>query len=360
MKTPKAPPPPDPVKTAQSQAGMNVSTGISQQLLNMTNQNTPDGSLSYDQTGSSSYVDPFGKTINIPRFTATQTLSPQGQQLHDVGQQSEINLATLGRDQSARLGGLLDRPISLGNEETEARLMDLGSRRLNPQFARDEDSMRTRLINQGIRQGSDAWNTEMDDFGQRKNDAMNQLLLGGRGQAIQEQLTERNQPLNEITALMSGSQVSQPNFVNGPQTSVAGTDYAGMVKNNYDAQVAQQQMKNSNQQALMGGLFGLAGTASSAAMGKGAFTSSRDYKTAGEDAGGVLDKIASMPVERWAYKPEMGLGQDHHIGPYAEDFRDAFGVGDGKTIAIVDMMGVLFKGLQELTQEVRSLKAGTA
>jgi hypothetical protein len=155
----------------------------------------------------------------------------------------------------------LDRPVDLNNDATEARLMELGTKRLNPQFARDEDSMRTRLINQGIRQGSDAWNTEMDDFGQRKNDAMNQLLLSGRGQAIQEQLTERNQPLNEITALMSGSQVSQPNFVNGPQTSVAGTDYAGMVKNNYDAQVAQQQMKNANQQAMMGGLFGLAGAA---------------------------------------------------------------------------------------------------
>jgi hypothetical protein len=261
MKTPKAPPPPDPVKTAQSQAGMNVSTGISQQLLNMTNQNTPDGSLSYDQTGSSSYVDPFGKTINIPRFTATQTLSPQGQQLHDVGQQSEINLATLGRDQSARLGGLLDRPVDLNNDATESRLMELGTKRLNPQFARDEDAMRTRLINQGIRQGSDAWNTEMDDFGQRKNDAMNQLLLSGRGQAIQEQLTERNQPLNEITALMSGSQVSQPNFVNGPQTSVAGTDYAGAVQNNYNAQMANYQQRLAQKNAMMGGLFGLAGKA---------------------------------------------------------------------------------------------------
>lgn len=268
MKTPKAPPPPDPVATAQAQAGMNIGTGVSQQLLNMTNQNTPDGSLSYDQTGSTSYTDPFGKTYNIPRFTATQTLSPSGQQLHDINQQADINLATLGRDQTGRLSGLLDRPVDLNNDATESRLMELGTKRLNPQFARDEEAMRTRLINSGIRQGSDAWNTEMDDFNQRKNDALNSLLLSGRAQAVQERLTERNQPLNEITALMSGSQVSQPNFVNGPQTSVGGVDYAGLVRDKYNAQVAQQQMKNANQQALMGGLFGLAGTATKAAMGR--------------------------------------------------------------------------------------------
>ena len=267
MNSPKTPPAPDPVKTAQSQAGMNVSTGISQQLLNQTDQVTPDGSLSYTQNGFSSYTDPFGKTVNVPKFTATQKLSDQQQQLHDINGQADINLATLGRDQSAKLSGLLDRPVDLNNDAVESRLMDLGTKRLNPQFARDEDALRTRLINSGIRQGSDAWNTEMGNFGQRKNDAMNQLALSGRGQALQEILTERNQPLNEITALMSGSQVSQPNWVGTPQAGVANTDYAGMVKNNYDAQVAQQQMKNANNQALMGGLFGLAGAGAKAFTG---------------------------------------------------------------------------------------------
>lgn len=261
MNSPKAPAPPDPMKTAQAQSGMNIDTAIAQQLVNMTDQTGPDGGLSYSQNGFNTYTDSNGRTVRIPRFTATQTLSESGQRLHDINAQGQENLATLSRDQSARLGGLLDRPVDLNNEAVEARLFDLGSKRLTPQMARDEDAMRTRLINSGIRQGSDAWNTEMDDFNQRKNDAFNQLALGGRAQSIQEILTERNQPLNEITALMSGSQVSQPNFVGTPQSSVGGVDYAGMVKNNYDAQVAQQQMKNANNQALMGGLFGLAGAA---------------------------------------------------------------------------------------------------
>lgn len=261
MKTPKAPPPPDPVATAKAQSGMNTDTAISQQLVNMTNQNTPDGGLTYTQDGFNTFVNSSGQTVRIPKFTATQTLSAQGQKLHDINSEADINLATLSRDQAGKLSGLLDRPVEMTNEAAEARLMDLGTKRLNPQFQRDEEALRTRLINSGIRQGSDAWNAEMDDFGQRKNDAMNSLALAGRGQAMSEMLTERNQPLNEITALMSGSQVSQPNFVGTPQASVAGTDYAGMVQDNYNNKMQAVQMKNANNQALMGGLFGLAGAA---------------------------------------------------------------------------------------------------
>jgi hypothetical protein len=261
MKAPKTPAPPDPVATANAQSGMNRDTAVSQQLVNMTDQSTPDGSLSYTQNGNNSYVDSSGKTVYVPKFTATQTLSPQGQQLHDINAQSDINLATLSRDQSAKLNGLLDRPVDISNDAMEARLMDLGTKRLTPQFQRDEEALRSRLINSGIRQGSDAWNTEMGQLGQNKNDALNQLLLSGHGTAVQDTLTARNQPLNEITALMSGSQVNQPNYVGTPQASVANTDYAGMVQNDYNNKMQQAQMKNSNNQALMGGLFGLAGSA---------------------------------------------------------------------------------------------------
>lgn len=261
MKTPKAPPPPDPVATAKAQSGMNTDTAISQQLVNMTNQNTPDGGLTYTQDGYNTFVNSSGQTVKIPRFTATQTLSAQGQKLYDINNEADINLATLGRDQAAKLSGLLDRPVTMDNEAAESRLFDLGTKRLNPQFARDEEALRTRLVNSGIRQGSDAWNAEMDDFGQRRNDAYNSLALAGRGQAMQELLAERNQPLNEITALMSGSQVSQPNFVGTPQASVANTDYAGMVQNDYNNKMQAVQMKNANNQALLGGLFGLAGAA---------------------------------------------------------------------------------------------------
>ena len=255
-----APAPPDPDKTAAAQGAMNQNTATTQQLLNMTNQVTPDGSLTYNQTGTNSFVGADGKTYSVPQFTATQTLSPTQQLLKDLSDKTKTNIGNIGVQQSQKIGDLLGTNLKLGNEATEARLMELGSARLNPQFARDEEALRTRLANSGITAGSDAWNAEMQRFGQTKNDAFNSLLLSGRGQANAELMAERNAPINEISALMSGSQVSNPNFTSTPQASVGGVDYAGMVANNYNAQMDAYKTQMSQQNAAMGGMFGLAGT----------------------------------------------------------------------------------------------------
>jgi hypothetical protein len=266
MDTPSPPPAPDPVKTAAAQGNMNQNTAVTQQMLNMTNQVTPYGSLTYNQTGTNTFTGADGKTYSIPQFTATQSLSPTEQNLLDMSNKTRTNIGQIGVDQSAKIGGILGTNVNLNNDAVEGRLMELGTKRLDPQFMRDEESLRTRLANSGIRQGSDAWNAEMQRFGQTKNDAFNQLLLSGRGQAISEILTERNQPINEISALMSGSAVSQPSFTNTPQTSVGGVDYAGMVRDNYNAQMDKYKADVSQNNALMGGLFGLAGTGAGGVM----------------------------------------------------------------------------------------------
>ena len=254
-----APAPPDPYLTAKAQGEMNQNTATTQQLLNMTNQVGPDGSLIYSQTGNNTFTGADGKTYTVPQFTATQTLSPTQQLLKDLTDKTKSNLGQIGVDQSAKIGALLGTNMKLGNEETEGRLMDLGSKRLDPMFARNEDALRTRLANQGIQPGAAAWNAEMTQFQQGRNDAYNQLLLTGRGQANQELLTERNQPINEISALMSGSQVSMPNFINTPQTLVGCVDYMGAVQDQYKAQMAAHN-------AQMGGMFGLAGTVAGAGL----------------------------------------------------------------------------------------------
>jgi hypothetical protein len=115
-----------------------------------------------------------------------------------------------------------------------------------------EDTLRSTLANKGIREGSAAWNAEMSRMTNANTDQMNQLALTGRGQAFSEAMASRNQPINEITALLSGSQVSNPAQMSGamPQTGVANVDYAGLVGDKYAADVANYQNK-------MGGLFGL-------------------------------------------------------------------------------------------------------
>lgn len=244
---------PDPMMTALTQQAMNTSTANQQQATNMVNQATPDYSLTYDQTGTRTYVDGFGRTQTVPEYTATQKLSDVNQGIYDSSKQAQGNMASTAATLAGNVQSSLSQPFKLGNEATEARLYELGSKRLDPQFAQNEEALRARLANSGIQAGSDAWNREMASFSQGKNDAYNNLLLSGRQLADQELSTERNSSLNELNALLTGSQIAAPNYVNTPQTQVAGVDYQGAVNQQYQAQ---QQAYSS----MMGGLFGLAGT----------------------------------------------------------------------------------------------------
>ena len=247
------PEPPDPQETAQAQAGMNRDTALTQAMLNMTNQITPTGTLTYNQTGTSRFKDSQGNWVETPTYTATTKLTPEQQAIFDKTQGAQTNLAGLAQQQSGFLKDYLAKPFEYDNEDAEAWAYDLGSKRLDPRFAQEQEQLRSQLIASGIRPGTPAFDQQMQQFGQTKNDAYNQLALTGRQQAYTEALTERNQPLNEINSLLSGSQVAMPQFQQTPQTSVGGVDYTGLVNSNYQAQVA-------GANAGMGGLFGLLGT----------------------------------------------------------------------------------------------------
>jgi hypothetical protein len=214
--------------------------------------------LIHDKIGQELVPDGFGGTVAVNRWKATQSLSPEQQRLKDLSNQTSAQIGQIGLDQSKRIGGLLSQPVNLNNEATEARLMELGRKRLDPAFAQREEALRTRLANSGIRAGTAAFSNEMRGFDEGRNDAYNSLMLQGRAQASQEALTERNQPINEITALMSGSQVTQPQFANVPTSQVAGVDHSGNVYRSYDGEMRAYQAEQQSNNAMMGGLFGLA------------------------------------------------------------------------------------------------------
>ena len=71
------------------------------------------------------------------------------------------------------------------------------------------------------------------------------------------------------------------------------------------------------------------------------------------DTADVLDKVRQMPIRRWRYKDEVS--QADHMGPMAQDFHAAFGLGDSdKRIVTVDADGVALaavQGLDALGQE---------
>jgi len=297
VSTPK---PPDPMETAQAQGGMNRDTAITQQQLNMINQVGPTGTLTYNQTGVNRFKDSQGNWIETPSYTATTKLTPEQQAIFDQTQGAQTNLAGLANQQSGFLKDYLAKPFEYDNEDAEQWAYDLGSKRLDPRFAQEQEQLRSTLIASGIRPGTPAFDQQMGKLGETKNDAYNQLMLTGRQQAYQEALTERNQPLNEISGLLSGSQISQPQFQQTPQTGVGGVDYSGLVQSNYQAQL-------QNSQNALGGLFGLAGT-----LGMGAMKySDRRLKTDIKRVG-TLDNGLPVYSYRFGNSPvtEIGLMAD--------------------------------------------------
>lgn len=258
MCSPSAPAPPDPKETSAAQTGTNIGTAIANNTMGMVNQVTPDGTLTYSQTGTYKYKDPYtGKEYDLPTYTATTALSPQGTAIKTENDATKLNLATIGNNQSAFLKDYLSQPWNADTDAIEGRLWDLNMKRLEPQFSREEDTLRTRLANQGITAGSEAWNREMDAFRTSKGNTWTDLALAGRGQAFNELQALRNQPINEITALLSGSQVSNPNVSMFQPQGAATTNVAGIIQDNYNQRYNNWQVQNQNRQGLLGGLFGL-------------------------------------------------------------------------------------------------------
>jgi hypothetical protein len=80
----------------------------------------------------------------------------------------------------------------------------------------------------------------------------------------------------------------------------------------------------------------------------------------------VLEKVAHMPISTWNYKAQDKAIR--HIGPMAQDFSAAFGVGeDDVSITTIDADGValaaiqgLYAELKEARKEIAALKAQNA
>jgi hypothetical protein len=81
-----------------------------------------------------------------------------------------------------------------------------------------------------------------------------------------------------------------------------------------------------------------------------------------EDPEAVLQAVADLPVSSWNYKAQEA--SIRHVGPMAQDFHAAFGLGDGETtINTVDIDGINMLAIQALekrTREIAHLEARLA
>jgi hypothetical protein len=98
-----------------------------------------------------------------------------------------------------------------------------------------------------------------------------------------------------------------------------------------------------------------AGVVLRAGSGSWASLSDRASKTdiVALDPASVLAKVASLPVSEWSYTAQ-GTGV-RHLGPMAQDFRAAFGLGeDDKHISTVDEDGVALAAIKALQAESKA------
>lgn len=243
---------PNPAIDSMMQGMFNRQAASDQQRMNMISQSTPYGSLNYSSDPSA----PGG-------YRATQTFSPEVQALLDSNIGNSQGISDMASRLISGLGDRYSTPLDLTNSGVESRLNSIARNQMDPIWNQRDEQFRQRMANQGLMPGSEAYRNAERNFGDERSRAYNDMILRGRGQAVSELLQERNQPLNELAALRSGSQIAQPvgsfGFTQTPQASIAPVDYMGASNRAY-----QQQM--GDRQAAMGGMFGLGGALGSAAM----------------------------------------------------------------------------------------------
>jgi hypothetical protein len=286
MGKPSPPPAPDYAAAAREQGVANQQAAQQTAVLSNPNIISPYGTqtVTYDTAGG------YGGT---PQPTITQTLTPEAQSTLSAQQRVERALAGLGEQGVGTAQRIMGTPFQYKGPDIQTGLDMSGvpkapvapgttgqqaiMSRLQPQLEQRSASMRQNLANQGITPGSEAWNNAMRDESQAQNDLLTQASLQGIGldtaaqqnaynqalqsaqfgntaaaQALQQQLGLYNVPLNQITALMSGSQIQAPQFqqyTGGGQIGAAPLAQAAANQGNYNTAAYNAQMQ------ALGGLY---------------------------------------------------------------------------------------------------------
>lgn len=313
---------------------------------------------------------PFGSQQFIGRpgsanFREVIKLDPREQSLFNQGQNIRLGLQDFAQQQLPQLGGVLGSPVLGGQDltdsagELERATFERGESLLRPGFERDQERLENQLLQRGLPRSSEAAEEETRALTDRQNLALENLALSsvGAGRAEQSRLlgadlARRGGIINEIGALGTGQPVT-PSFQPTPQIGQQSADVLGPF-GQLNANVAQQnQLSQQNKQQNTGALSSIA----SAALIAGMFACSQDFKTDNEPVEPVLDRLDRLKVENWRYR--WGADPPRHIGPYAEQFHELFGVGEETMINPVDAFGICLKAIQELRAEVKELKNGS-
>lgn len=197
-------------------------------------------------------------TYDAPdQWAQTTTLNPELQSALDQQFQLQNRKSQLAGSLTERLYDSYSEPFSFGDipalpgdtsqitTDTYNKLRSLS----DPYTERENSALESSLANKGLTLGSEQWKTAMQQRGDElsRNDLQRQLtaLREGRAEgesainlrdaAIRSQLLERSVPLNEMNAILSGQQVSLPEFPDFTKATTAGaSDVYGAAKDESD------------------------------------------------------------------------------------------------------------------------------
>ena len=235
-----------------------------------------------------------GASVDSP-WTRITYLHPAEQENLERQRAISQDVLGLGRAQVNRIQDAIGTPIDFsalsgppgsgGFGAERQRVEDLvygqATRRLDPMFEQQRAAMEQRLANQGItvQSNPEAYGRAFDLHSQARNDAYGQALsraaqtaaaeqsrlfalnMAARENALREQLTARNQPINELAALLGTSPaVAMPQFPSAAPVGVQPTDVTSPALAAYQAQANAANQAAANDAAFTQGLFGLGGS----------------------------------------------------------------------------------------------------
>lgn len=281
---PSAPAAPDPNVTSAAQTKSNQQTALYNFGLNNPDTTSPLGNLNFGIDTSNP---------DQPRTTENITLSPAEQQIFNQSNQNVQQQGQIANTALQGVQGAINSPYNLqGNVPRTASQQDLtgdlnntrdalysqSTQYLDPQFQQSQDQLTSQLANQGIPQGSQAWNTAMNNLGLQKqkaySDARNNAIAGGtaaqaqlaqtglanQAQGAQLYTQQYQEPINLYSSLMSGTQPTLPQFGGVNAASSAPTNVLGAYQNAYQGQLNNYNAQTGSSNSALSGLFGLGGS----------------------------------------------------------------------------------------------------
>jgi hypothetical protein len=141
-------------------------------------------------------------------------------------------------------------------------------RRLQPQIAQQREMTTAQLANQGIVPGTTAYENAMRMQNQKENDLLTSAVIQGTNtglaanqQAFGQAGYIRNEPINTLNAIRSGSQVTNPSYISNipQQATTSGADILGASQMGYNAQMGNFNAQQAAQANFNQGLMGLGG-----------------------------------------------------------------------------------------------------